>query len=166
MESPIVCGSYVSVIAARLGVMTDEYMATNTIVVNARPLSAQTCISMRIAAKFGDALRWCIFGADGEPHIWQPPEQHDEHPGPDAQPQPPPPPPQRVILRRIPQTGDFMAESIHLTREMHALSLWQSGAMHEWMIEQGIQYRPPPQTVPYVYPGQDQGEDPDEHSEA
>ena len=58
-------------------------------------------------------------------------QQHDQH-GDDAAPLVRVPMPLRPIIRQIPHSIEYMGETLHLVREIHAHQLWLTELLYNW----------------------------------
>ncbi|KAK1423733.1 hypothetical protein QVD17_19041 [Tagetes erecta] len=76
MESPIVCGAYVTVIASYLGLHTDDYLVQQTAEAFPSIFGESTAIAMSMVGRFDDGIHWVT--SDGA--IWTPlVEGEDQH---------------------------------------------------------------------------------------
>lgn len=120
---------------------------------------------MGIAAEIGGHLHWSL----DRIHIWHPPvaqgdeadillgDEQQQREEEDEQQIPIPPMPARTIIRQIPPTPQYMAESIHLLREMHIMQQqqhemqrWSMDTLHTIAWRQGYHLTPRPVLGPFV----------------
>lgn len=170
LQGDILCGAYISAIADRLRLLTDEVVESQTQIYLAKTVGPRTCQQMVIAAKVEGQWRWSY---DKGITLWERPQEgHEDVYQTQPAPQGPPDSPAhqaapypRIITRQVPLSADYMGETLHIDRFMAESQVWQNQALCDYFSAMSFQYDPrPPTYMPYVpmYPEQHDEDMPDQ----